>query len=290
MMLIMTLFFTSFLIDDSYAARVSYAKHDRAFRVADKSVKGRNCTNFSAIAITGKTLYGLKVHTNDNAGVIYKVTNFSKSKKRKMKAMPIKQGGKVISVGHANGMEYYKGTLFLATLNAPGQGAQIIATSTSGRVKKNYYLDKTISSITYFRNGNFILGAGLKKIDGKQCRRYYVAKYVGGKFEIGKTFYVNTCLSGQDIHYRKGKLYIVAFDSKTGGRVKTSYIYRINIKSPVKDEGIYHIRRTIISRSISKRTSLFELEGIDFYGSRIYCSTNVTRKGNGADAVYWIKP
>ena len=274
--------------EDNYATKNVTATQEKIVSIRDRNIGKYSCTNFAAIAFSGKTLYGIKTHVNDKVCALYKISNFS-NPKRKVSMTSIKLRGKAANIGHANGMEVYKNALFIATAKEPGKGSQILKVSSAGNIKKRYSLNKTIYSITYFRAGTFILGGGIGHVDGRDYRRYYVAKYKNGKFDIQKTFYIKSDLTGQDIHSRKGYLYAIVFDDKNGGRVRSNYIHIINLKKPVKDKKVYPISKTITSKAQSSKTSMYEMEGIDFQGHRMYCSVNVTRKGCGRDGVYRIK-
>jgi|SRR5690625_211884 len=191
------------------------------------------------------------------------------------------------SLGHANGLEYYRtpgtdflevGSFYVPMLKAPGDH-QIAQLNNQGEITKLFKArkgasNKKIASLAYKGNGTWIVGtAGETVVDPNDStilrRPYYTATIVGDYFELGTKFYVPTTTTfniGQDIYYDKAKdqLLIPVWDGKNTVGTATGLKNRVIVATlgTITNNKVYSPARWIDLTVPASAAALFEFEGI----------------------------
>lgn len=242
--------------------------------------KDKVCTNLGAMCINGSTLYSLKTNSDNNKTALLTTTDYSSSSRH------TSQTGKTFNnMNHANGMAYYNGALYVATMNDKTEPIKIVKISTEGEEIDTYTCARNISAITYYENGKFIVSLG----PSGSYRRYGIGYFSDQNFVIDFTFDVSTINAyptAQDIHYEDGFLYIPTSDKESKYKNK---ILKVNIGSSLTGTEIFEsndIKIAQIDYNCDGKDVLFEIESLDINtkGTLVYC-VNANAKC-GSDGIY----
>lgn len=270
------------------AATEVQTTHSKVIDVPDYTPSGKQkCTNLGTMQIVGNDIYCLKSNNEGTASVLYRITNYKTAPKIAAQYL-VKQGSSVASLGKANGMAYYNGLFYVATMKTPSQGNQIIAISKEGVIKEKYKCtsegsDFKVTAITYYQNGDFII---------KSSKGFSTVKLLNGEIKFGTTFSVDILktpeVSSQDIHFEEGYLYVVqSIKSASESYTKRNRILKISLKNGVTAGIKYSPSDILIDNSTSSNTTQYELESVDLVGTTKYVCVNVL--GNGkTDGIYII--
>jgi hypothetical protein len=192
------------------------------------------------------------------------------------------------SLGHANGLEYYRapgtdcatsGCFYVPMLKAVGDD-QVAVLNENGEVTKLFGarkgdVDKKIASIAYRGDGHWIVGTAGENVpdpdDDTLIRKpYYDATISGDHFALGAKFFVPTTTTfdvGQDIDYDAStdELLVPVWDGQNDVGTATGRKNRI-IGVPlgeVTDGTVYTPSRWIDLTVPESAAAKFEIEGID---------------------------
>lgn len=242
------------------------------------------CADIGAMCVIGTTLYCIKTDIASTTTALYTIKNYAKSNASTTSTLITNVDGQPAYLGHANGMTYYNGNFYIATMEKPSDSNyQITEVSITGEVLNEYKLNKTVYSIAYFKDDSFIVGISSDKTN---CRKYGVVKFDGTNFSFTKTFYVsNTGFgTGQDIEYSDGIFYIPTWDAES--KVKNK-ILRVNLSKDIVDGTTYIPQINLLSNTSKNPTLIYEIESLDIVGGKIICCTNhATTSSYNKDAIY----
>lgn len=241
-----------------------------------------NCTNLSGICIVGSTMYCVKINGDNNAAILYTVTNYNTSSAKTTWKVITNNKGKVDqTLGHVNGMTYYNGYFYLAT----GTKKKVVKVNKSGRVVDSYASASPIYSITYSKSGFFIVGIS----NSGNYKRYAVSKLENGKVDQKKVFYVlneSDCAS-QDIKFSNGNFYIIRSYKNSAGHLNKNKILVLDLSKIIVNEKVYSPYQIITSNKTSVKK--YELESLDLVNGKIIaCANYGTTDGTGVDGVFQI--
>jgi len=262
-----------------------------------------NCSNLGALCELGTVAYCVKVDSTDSVAVLYKVKNIEGTiGAQSITSTPIKTAsGSVVSLGHANGMASYQGSLYIASGKAlVGENSQIFKVSTVGVIEGKYKVrdsngqERRVLAISSFRNDQFLLR--LDPVGGvSSTYREYAAASIGsdGYFEIQKYFtvpVVDAYELTQDIYYSGGRMYLVSNAKSEQGYTVYNRIQVINLSAVLIDGGVYYPEEYLQDNSIGETTEKYELESM-FIGStgKIYACANAVFSSVGSDGVYCLE-
>lgn len=117
-----------------------------------------NCGNPGAFALDGKSGYCVATSTNknypatsDNASVLMKTTNID------TKAFARVHQGVLRGLGHANGMAYFNGSLYVAAYDRNRNQKDIVELSPNGIETGRYECEVCIGGISHYKGNEFIL-------------------------------------------------------------------------------------------------------------------------------------
>lgn len=237
-------------------------------------------TNLGAMCIVGSTLYCIKTNGDNKASVLYTITKYNTSSAQTTWKEIKNSSKKVESIGHANGMAYYNGYFYIATMKSHGEGSQVVKINKSGVIVANYYSQLTYSvhSITYYKNGYFIAGISSDK---SGYRRYGVIKFEGNKIIRDKVFYVlnDSNWNGQDIHFEDNQFCIIR-TPKNQQMIKNK-ILLIILDNSIVNGKIYE-PDAIIMADAQNGESIYEIESMDMvYDKWIVCANCDSVKKDG---------
>lgn len=234
--------------------------------VADK----KKPVNFNTLCIVGNDLYGIVTNTTDDVSVLHKITNFESTSRTETYAAVKDKSGKATSIGHANGMAYYKNNFYVATGKAPGQGPQLVILSMDGTVQEKINYTSTIYNITDYEG----------KLLGKFNSTYTPFTVSNGKITpSGSTFKVDqNGHTGQDIDYRDGFLRIILTHNGL------NKIYMIDLRKGIQKSSYTPVK--IIDVLTPKEAAYkMEIESIDYKDNKVYCATNVRKDPNNTGVI-----
>lgn len=207
-----------------------------------KNVGG--CTNFGGLDLNGSKLYTVKTKSNNKLSYISVYKNYKKSTRTNHKYASC--------MGHANGMAYANGHLYVAPLD---KYVEVVSTSTWKH--ERLYCDVTVCSIAHVAGDQFVIGGG-----GKDSYHLYLAQPQGNKMVIKKRWQVKNPKAAagytvtQDIGYNKqnGCVYLIY----------TKNNYRSNIILRAK---LYATEPDVCYTSKTSSDGKYEFESIGFTSS-----------------------
>ena len=228
-----------------------------------------NCTSAQGMEVVGGNLYAIK-HDGNGKTAFIKILDFVSSPKT-TKYYVKNSSGNVLDLKKPNGIAYYDGDFYIPTTKSPGDGSQVLAVSSKGVLTKKLTADKAITSITYYKSGQFIVGAS-QPSDG--IRKYYIATISGTKINLGLSFTVKVAKGyvGNDITYTEGNLYIPMFNDIRPATLYQNRIYTVNLSSGITAGKEYSSSRTLIDNG--SKGSQYEIEGTDIANGKTYIITN----------------
>ncbi|UJP08980.1 hypothetical protein L2X99_10885 [Microbacterium sp. KUDC0406] len=213
----------------------------------------------------------------------------------------LKGGTEPYSLGHANGLAYYRtpgtdylevGSFYVPTLEAPGE-PQVAQINNQGEITKLFKArkgtsNKKIASIAYRGDGTWIVGTANESIpdpnDSNLIRRpYYIATIAGDYFELGNKFFVPTTKTfnlGQDIAYNpaKDQILIPVWDGKNTVGTATGLKNRIIFATlgTVTNNKVYTPVRWADLTVPASAATLFEFEGIALDSNgKLFVASNI---------------
>lgn len=202
------------------------------------------CTNFGGLDLVGSKMYTVKTKSTNKLSYISVYKNYKKTTRTNHKF--------VNCMGHANGMAYASGHLYIAPCD---KYVEVVSTSTWKH--ERIYCDVTACSIAHVAGNQFVIGYG-----GKDKYNLCLAEPSGNKMVIKKRWQVRNpkYASGysitQDIGYNKqnGCVYLIL----------TKNNYRTNVILMAK---LYSTEPDICYTSKTSASGKYEIETIGFLSS-----------------------
>ncbi len=262
-------------------AQAETGSYTRLCNVPDEEVTLKDgktkvkCTNLGTMCIVDSTLYCIKTDSTDSASVLYIIKNYTSSSATITKKTIKNKSGQVTSIGHGNGMTYYNGSIYVATMIGSGSGSQIVRINTSGVIQEGFTYNHSISSISYSRGGYFIVNG---KQDTTGYRKYDVVSLASGKASRYKSFYVKIADNriSQDTHYEDGTFYIVR--TVDDGNLNKNKLIIVDLSATIVDGKKYSYDVVDINGSGSGK---FEIESLDIAGGKVIACAN-----SGTDGIF----
>lgn len=239
------------------------------------------CPGMGGMEIVNNHLYYIKSDTSDDHDIatFSKILNFRTSPKTYHYSIH-HSGGKVANIKHANGLTYYNGNFYIVTNKDPGTGAQIVAVDARGEITQIIKGPKKVTSISYYKDGKFIVGADQttdKKAQG--IRQFYLMTITNNQMVYNESFTVkvDSNFVGQDVTYKDGKLYVPMFDDERPATIYKNRIYTADLSSGISEGKQFPSVRTMVLNG-SSSSSLFEVEGIDLDadGKKYICTNEAS--------------
>lgn len=320
-------FFVTFGLNAVMAAPpITQAQRTKIVEIPNGSVSSGGVTrptfNVGGLVIVGNDAFQIKSDTNDTIGTgwttFHRIQNFqSANSVSHVYIVRMKNGTAPVSMGHGNGMAYYRspgtdatvvGSFYIAMMNPAGQN-QVAQVNATGEVTAQFKarlgsVEKSIASITTYDADSavFVVGtAGENVADPVNTdiiwKPYYVAVIVGNYFELADKFYVPTTRTyniGQDIYYEPNddELLVVVWDGKNKLGTATGRKNRVIVVElgSIFDETKYSPKRWINLTVSEGDAQKFEYEGIarDSLGRLIISVNVVLPAGTAVDAIYKI--
>lgn len=283
------LLFTLYLPDRIvYTTAITSTSKEKLVEVPN--VKG--CSNFGTFCIVGSKAYALKTNAQDSKSVLYKIKDFSDPSKAKIVSKKTIKG-----LGHGNGMDYYDGKLWVATSKYPDESdAQVVALSLDGAVLDTYTADTKISSLTRYKQGQFLVGIGNNINDEYTVFKTAEIDETNKRLVFRDAFSVQgpsaedyEWVIPQDIHYNASDkcLYAVyAMRRVTDRNCKDNNVFKIDLSDGIENGRLYSETKRFTIDTLSKKATLFEVESWATDGKINYCAIN--RKGSGDDGIFKI--
>ena len=310
----------AFDIDDIKSGNAIAAAHKKIIEFSTKTVLGYRCSATAAMTIVGNDIYC--VRTASQSGdterklpvVLHIIKNFATNPVEKTVVLETEGGSQRIAA-HANGLSHTvdaKGniTFYLATGNVPNtseyddveeiKGSQVVCFGVDGIISNKYSYTKKAYSVNYVKTENgvkyFMLNRGTS---GTGCYRFALVKENGTTLELVKNYKfrvlkdnvngVDTHLynSGNDAYYdtETKQMYLTLFLKPESGSITKNAIVKYDMS---KEQTIYDPVRVVQANSSGEVK--FEIEGVRYFGSKMYLCANVVEKSGkeGPDAIYSI--
>jgi len=285
------------VVDSAWAAStpVTEAKRTLIQRVSNYQLPGTNVTasvvGGMALTHSGGVEHAWVVKSNPwksnsagtGYGALYHVSNFGTSSATTT-AVPIKDNGSLVNLGHANGLAYWRkpgtdylvwGSFYIPTIGHGG-APQVIQINNQGQVTNKFGAKttagtlKNIASITHYKDDWFIVGTTGKVTSGDRVKKeYYTAKISGNNFILHTRFFVVTTQqysTGQDIYYdsAKDELLVPVVDKSTDGSypVRKNRIIVAKLGGTITSDHTYEAARWIQLNVSSEDAYRFEFEGL----------------------------
>lgn len=184
------------------------------------------CVNPGGFALNGVTGYCLKTHTSgvdlkNKGSVLLSSANVDTTAFTAVSKNTI-----LTTMGHGNGMTYYKGNLYVAAYDRATGRREIAKLSTDGKLVATYQCDDIIGGIAHYNNDSFIVVDYTKtgKLNYAYKPLFHIGHFTSDRFVKDQSFSViNPSYSTaddvgnvlQDIHYdyEHGLFFITLTDS-----------------------------------------------------------------------------